>query len=297
VLDLAGHWLLSPFADFAFMRRALVGCVLLGFSTAPLGVFLMLRRMSLTGDVMAHAILPGAAIGYLLAGLSLPAMTLGGLVAGAVVAGASGLVSRATALREDASLAAFYLVSLALGVLLVSLKGTSVDLMRFLFGNVLALDAPALALMAGVAALTVPVFLLVYRGLVADGVDPGFLPSLSGSRGHLTGSVLQLVLLMLVVLNLVAGFQAFGTLLVVGVMMLPAVSARFWSRSLPRLIVIAALMSAGASSVGLLLSYHLDLAAGPAVILVAGGFYAMSVVAGPVHGLLTRRAPRRHRTA
>ena len=138
----------APFAEFAFMRRALLGCIAISVGATPVGVFLMLRRMSLTGDAMAHAILPGAAIGYLIAGLSLGAMTIGGLVAGMAVALLSGFVTRVTALREDASLAAFYLISLALGVLIVSTRGSNVDLMHVLFGTVLALDDAALILLA-----------------------------------------------------------------------------------------------------------------------------------------------------
>ena len=128
--------LFEPFINFGFMRRALLGCVAVSIGATPMGVFLMLRRMSLTGDAMAHAILPGAAIGYLIAGLSLGAMTIGGLIAGMAVAVLSGFVTRITALREDASLAAFYLISLALGVLIVSSKGSNVDLMHVLFGTV-----------------------------------------------------------------------------------------------------------------------------------------------------------------
>src|SRR5438045_6787195 len=94
---------IAPFSEFEFMRRALVGVVALALAAAPLGVFLMLRRMSLVGDAMAHAILPGAAVGFLLSGLNLFAMALGGLVAGVVVALAAGLVSRVTELQEDAS--------------------------------------------------------------------------------------------------------------------------------------------------------------------------------------------------
>ena len=132
--------LISPFVEFEFMRRALVGAIALALAGSPLGVFLILRRMSLTGDAMAHAILPGAAIGYLFAGLSLGPMTIGGLIAGLVVAVGSGVVAGATILREDASLAAFYLISLALGVTVVSLRGSNIDLLHVLFGSVLALD-------------------------------------------------------------------------------------------------------------------------------------------------------------
>ena len=151
-----GLWalLVGPLTEFGFMRRALVGCIALSLSCAPVGVFLLLRRMSLTGDAMAHAILPGAAIGYLLSGLSLTAMTLGGVAAGLLVAVGSGLVARSTVLREDASLAAFYLLSLALGVLIVSTRGSSVDLLHVLFGTVLALGDGALTLLVGIAVAT-----------------------------------------------------------------------------------------------------------------------------------------------
>ena len=163
---------IGPFVEFAFMRHALIGCWVLSLSAAPVGVFLMLRRMSLTGDAMAHAILPGAAIGYLVAGLSLTAMTIGGVVAGLTVAIGSGLVARNTVLREDTSLAAFYLLSLALGVLIVTLRGNSVDLLHVLFGTVLALDNAALLLLSAISATTWLALLLIYRPLVLECLDP-----------------------------------------------------------------------------------------------------------------------------
>ena len=100
-------WFVTPFLEFSFMQRALVGCLAVCISSIPVGVFLMLRRMSLMGDAMAHAILPGVAVGYLWAGLSITAMTLGGLIAGLVIAVLTSLVSRFTRLQEDASMAAF----------------------------------------------------------------------------------------------------------------------------------------------------------------------------------------------
>jgi ABC-type Mn2+/Zn2+ transport system permease subunit len=137
--------LIAPFTDFEFMRRALAGVIALALGGAPIGVFLMLRRMSLVGDAMAHAILPGAAIGFLISGLNLFAMTFGGLIAGFAVAILSGVVARSTELKEDASLATFYLVSLALGVTIVSMRGTNIDLLHVLFGNILALDENTIA--------------------------------------------------------------------------------------------------------------------------------------------------------
>src|SRR6187399_3565545 len=112
IVMLAGA-LIAPFTEFEFMRRALAAIIALSLGGAPIGVFLMLRRMSLVGDAMAHAILPGAAIGFLVSGLNLFAMTTGGLIAGFTVALLAGLVARNTELKEDASLATFYLVSLA----------------------------------------------------------------------------------------------------------------------------------------------------------------------------------------
>ena len=111
----------QPFQEFVFMRRALLGGLVLACSTAPLGVFLILRRMSLIGDAVAHGILPGAALGFWFAGLSLPALTIGGLGAGLSMAGLAAWITRRTGLREDASLAAIYPISLASGVLILGI--------------------------------------------------------------------------------------------------------------------------------------------------------------------------------
>ena len=282
----------APFVEFDFMRRALVGSVALAVSAGPIGVFLMLRRMSLTGDAMAHAILPGAAVGFLVAGLSLPAMTVGGLVAGLAVALASGAVARVTALREDASLATFYLISLALGVTIVSLKGSNVDLLHVLFGTVLALDDMALALIASIATVTLLALALIFRPLVLECLDQGFLRSVSGA-----GAPTHLVFLGLVVLNLVGGFQALGTLLAVGIMMLPAAAARFWVADIGALLGVSAAIGAASSAIGLLVSYHVGAPTGPAIILIAGGAYLLSLAFGPRDGLAWRVLPSRHREA
>jgi len=281
--------LIAPFADFEFMRRALIGSVALAFGAPPIGVFLMLRRMSLIGDAMAHAILPGAAIGFLIAGLSLFAMAGGGLIAGFLIAIAAGLIARATPLKEDASLAAFFLVSLALGVTIVSVKGNNVDLTHFLFGSVLAIDNAALVLILGITSASLVVLALIWRPLVLECADPGFLRSVSRAGGPV-----HIAFLALVVMNLVGGFQALGTLLAVGIMMLPAVISRFWARDITGMIAVAVSAAAISGYVGLVVSYHADLPSGPAIILVAGVLYALSVVAGPVGGLIWLVLPRRH---
>lgn len=276
-------WALGPFIEFGFMRRALLGCLALSLSAAPVGVFLMLRRMSLTGDAMAHAILPGAAIGYLFAGLSLTAMTVGGIVAGLVVAVASGLVSRSTVLREDASLAAFYLLSLALGVLIVSVRGNSVDLLHVLFGTVLALDDPALWLLGGISTATLVALVVLHRPLVMECLDPSFLRMVSR-----WSPVAHYGFLVLLVINLVAGFHALGTLMAVGLMVLPAAAARFWTRRLIPLMATATAFALFACMAGLLVSYHADWPTSPVIVLCLGLLYLGSLVFAP-RGVLQQR--------
>ncbi|MEW8562893.1 MAG: metal ABC transporter permease [Candidatus Thiodiazotropha sp.] len=281
--------ILAPFVEFGFMRRALVGCLALSLGATPIGVFLTLRRMSLTGDAMAHAILPGAALGYLVAGLSLGAMTFGGVIAGVAVAILSGLVARTTVAREDSSLAAFYLISLAVGVVIVSTRGSNVDLLHILFGTVLALNDAALFLIAGIATITLFGLAVIYRPLMMECFDPGFLRSVSP-----LSPVAHYGFLVLVVLNLVGGFHALGTLMAVGIMILPAAAARFWTRDITPLLAIGVLGAFLSGFVGLLLSYYASLPSGPAIILTAGAFYLFSLSFGPDGVIMTRLRPHRH---
>jgi zinc/manganese transport system permease protein len=283
--------LVGPFAEFAFMRRALVATLALSLSAAPLGVFLTLRRMSLLGDALSHAVLPGVAVGFLLAGLSLPAMALGGVVAGLLVAAVAGLISRATNLKEDASLAALYLLALALGVTLISRQGSQLDLLHILFGSALGVDEQGLLLVAGVASLSLLALAALYRGLVLETFDPVYLRA-AGGRGW----VWQQVFLMLVVINLVAGYQTLGTLMAVGLMMLPAVSSRLWHDTLSAQLLNASAQAALASVAGLLLSYYHDTPSGPTIIGCAGLLYAVSLLLSP-GGWLPRLLKKPHRVA
>jgi len=285
------QFVVAPFVDYGFLRRALVACFALGLGSGPIGVLLMLRRMSLMGDAMSHSVLPGAAIGFLVAGsLSLPAMGLGGLIAGLSVAVLSGFVSRSTPLREDASFASFYLASLALGVLIVSTRGSNIDLLHVLFGTILGIDATALYFIGGITSFTIAVLAVIYRPLVVECFDPGFLRAVAGR-----GSLYHFLFLFLVVLNLVAGFQALGTLMAVGLMMLPATVAQLWARTLPQMIAIATSTATASGFIGLIVSYHLGFASGPTIILMASLIYAASLLVGPSSAI--RRALPRPRLA
>ncbi|NMG00339.1 metal ABC transporter permease [Aromatoleum toluolicum] len=279
--------LFGPFADFEFMRRALAGCLALALGATPVGVFLLLRRMSLMGDAMAHAILPGAALGYLAFGLSLGAMTVGGIIAGIVVALAAGLVARSSILKEDASLAAFYLLSIATGVMIVSLRGRNLDLLHVLFGSVLALDDPSLLLISAITTATLVALALLYRPLVLECFDAAFLRGVSAAS-----PIAHYGFLVLVVLNLVAGFHALGTLMAVGIMILPSAAARLWVKRLPAMLGLAVLIAFASGIGGLLASFHADVPAGPAIILAAGIVYLLSLILAP-GGMLGARLNRR----
>ena len=279
--------LFDPFG-FSFMRHALVGCVALSLAAPPLGVFLVLRRMSLMSDVLQHGVLPGIAIGAVFGGLSLWAMGLGGFAAGLAVALLAGALARATGAREDSQLAGVYLIALAAGVAIISAT-RGIDLAHLLFGSVLAVDDDALLLMAGVASVALGGLAVLWRPLVLESLDPGFMRAIGGR-----GGVWHLAFLALVVLCVVGGFAAMGTLMSVGLMMLPAIAARHWAAELPGQMRAAVLTALLASVGGLLVSFHLDVPAGPAIVLTAGAIWIASVLAGPHESLALRLLRRAH---
>lgn len=267
---------MTPFTDYLFLRRALMACLALALGCGPMGVLLVLRRMSLMGDALAHAILPGAALGFLIGGLSLPAMGLGGFLVGFFVALLAGAISRFTILNEDASFAGFYLISLALGVLIISTQGSQIDLMHILFGTILAVDNLSLLMVASITSFTLFMLALIYRPLLIECFDPGFLRVIGGG-----GSLYHFLFLILVALNLVAAFQALGTLMALGMMMLPAVSSRLWARHVWSLFLLASAFAVISGYCGLLLSYHLEWPSGPSIILIAGLIYGISLIVAP----------------
>lgn len=259
--------------EYAYFRHALAACFALSLSFAPLGAFIILRRMSLMGDALSHSALPGVAIGYAVAGLSLPAMSIGGFIAGLVVALASGYVSRSTILKEDASLVSFYLIALAFGVLIVTKTGSKLDLMHIMLGNPLAVDQLTLIFIGVISSITIFTLAIIYRPLTVECFDPEFMRSIGGN-----GQVYHYLFIVLVVLNLIAAIQAMGTLMALGIMMLPAVAARFWSKSLGWYIVASVMFGVLSSLIGLYASHYLSLPTGSAIICVAGIFYVLSLM-------------------
>ncbi len=272
---------LDAFIEFGFMRRSLIACLALSVSLTPLGVFLLLRRMSLIGDALSHAVLPGVAIGYLLSGMSLLAMGLGGFVAGLVVALLASWISRVTQLHEDSAFAGLYLGSLALGVTLVSLRSTGVDLLHLLFGSLLAVSNQSLVFIGVISTLTVTLIAIFYRAWVFESFNAIFL-TLKIKR---LPSLIQAMFMAIVVMNLVAGFQILGTLMTVGLMMLPAIAARCWSNRLPIMLGVAISLGFISSAVGLTWSWYQSIPAGPAIVLVATLLFLTSVFFGSHKGI------------
>lgn len=271
-LSFLQDWFLNPFQDYLFMRRALAACMAIVLSSAPLGVLLVQRRMSLMGEALSHGTLPGIAIAYLIGGMWLPALTMGGALAGLAVAFISHLISRKTVLKEDAAFSSLYIGALALGILILSLKEGSIRLMHLLFGNVLAVDAASLVFMAIISTLSLIILAVIYRPLIYDCFDPLFMRSLKFPTHFY-----NFIFLTLVVGNLVASYQALGTLMALGIMIIPAVTARLLSKHLTSIFIMSIILALSASYLGLLLSYHFNWPSGPTIILVASVFYLVGI--------------------
>jgi len=282
--------ILDAFVQFGFMRRSLVACLALSVSLTPLGVFLLLRRMSLIGDALSHAVLPGVAIGYLCAGMSLLAMGLGGFIAGLLVAMSSSWISSATRLHEDSTFAGLYLGSLALGVTLVSLRSSGVDLLHLLFGSLLAVDHQSIIFIGVITSITLIILALYYRAIVYESFNAAFFQV----KSKRFPSLVHGLFMALVVMNLVAGFQILGTLMTVGLMMLPAISARCWSNHLPTTLITAIAIGMLSSILGLSWSWYQSIPAGPAIVLTATVFFLFSVFFGLEKGIIPFYKRKKH---
>lgn len=284
------------FADmwsFAFMKRAFVATSVLSASVAPVGAFLVLRRLSLAGEAMAHAITPGIVIGFVTAGLSVMSLLVGGLIAGVGVAAITALLARRTILRSDASLASLYLIALAAGIFILSAAGSAVPLKSFLFGSILGIDDASLLLVGGVATVTLIGFTFLLRPLIVSTCDPVFFEA-QVRRPWLVEQGFMLLL----VLNLLAAFKTLGTLMAVGLMILPATAARYWANTITVQLGLTFAFALLSCWIGLTLSYVFpETPSGPAIVLVAGGFFGVSALIGPLgFGRRLRKSPKPEKT-
>ncbi|MEY4616925.1 MAG: hypothetical protein RJB66_1885 [Pseudomonadota bacterium] len=275
--------------EFDFLRQALFINLITGLVTAPLGVFLVLRRMSLMGDALSHALLPGVAIGYFFFGSSVIAMTAGGLIAGLVVVAFTVWAQKHSSLKEDSTFAAFYLISISIGVLAISSRGSSADLMHILFGSPLTASHESLTLTSIVCLITGFLFWFFRRFFLLEIFDPTYLQS----RGY-QPVLFQMLFLILVVAALVVSFQTNGTLLAMGQLLLPAIIAQLWSQRMNGIILIAMVLSIVGSVLGLFLSFTLDWPLGPSTLALWGAGYLLSLLLNPNQGLLKSFFPKKH---
>jgi zinc/manganese transport system permease protein len=268
-------FLIDPFIEFEFLRRALLGAIVLSLSSAPIGVFLMLRRMSLMGDAISHSVMPGVAVAYLMWGLSLPLMAAGGFVAGLIVSLLSTYVTKNTMLKEDSSFVSFYLIALSLGTILVSLKGSPADLNHILFGNILGIDHSSIVIICSITTVTLLILAYFYRHIVIECFDSKYLDSIGKKSAMING-----IFMGLVVLNMVAAFQAMGTLMSLGLMLLPAISSQFWCKTLSRMFMLSIIFSVISVWAGLLLSFYWNIPSGPSIIIITSVFFMTSLAIG-----------------
>ncbi|MGI8461022.1 MAG: metal ABC transporter permease [Solirubrobacterales bacterium] len=276
------EFLTDPFSA-EFVRTGAIAAAIVGVLCGVVGCYVVLRGMALVADSLAHGVLPGIAVAFALtAGAAGTdpndlALTLGALVSGLVTAGLTSLVLRRSRLREENGAAVVFVFMLALGVVVISRSdGYSVDLNSFLFGDVLGVGGDEVIL-AGVATLAVLAAVLVlYRPLLLVSFDRQRAAAIG-----LPADRLELLLLVLVTIAVVIGFRVVGALLVLGMLMAPPAAAALVTRRLPTMMVVSAGIAALSAPLGLLLSWHLDIAAGASIVLVAVSAFLVVLIVRP----------------
>lgn len=265
-------WLTEPF-QYPFMLRALWAALIVGVVCPVLGTYVVLRGMAFLGDALAHIILPGVVLAFL---LGLP-LALGALVVGVLAALAINAISARAELREDAAIGVVFAGAFALGVALLSLQRSyAVDLTHILFGDLLGVGPADLALMGVLGAAVLLVVLAFYKELLVLSFDP-----LLASTLRLPVSFLKNLLLVLLAVVIVMSLQVVGVALVLAMLVTPASAAYLWSRRLPPMMAMAAGFGSASALIGLLLSYHLNLASGPAIVLVETALFGLAFVLSP----------------
>jgi manganese/iron transport system permease protein len=272
-------WLLDPLA-YGFMQRGLAAAVMVGVLCSVIGCYVVVRSMAFLGDAMAHAILPGVAVSYLLKGN----LMVGALVAAVVVALGIGFLSRSGTVREDTAIGILFAAALSLGVALISLIQTyAVDLTHILFGNVLGVTTADLWLTGGLGLAVLLVIILLFKPFLVVSFDPVLAATL-----RLPGEALRTLLLVLLALTIVVSLQTVGVGLVAAMLVTPGATAYLLTRRLSSMMALAAFSGALSSLIGLYLSYYASIASGAAIVLVATAFFLLAFLFAPTKGWLWR---------
>jgi len=270
-------WLLHPLT-YAFMERGLLAAVMVGVLCSVIGCYVVLRSMAFLGDAMAHAILPGIAIAYLLKGN----LTIGALAAAVVVALGIGAFSKHGTIKEDTAISIMFTAALALGIALIStIRTYAVDLSHILFGNVLGVSPNDLWLTAILGVVILVITLICYKPFLVIAFDP-----LLASTLRLPVQFLRNLLLVLLALTIVTSMQTVGVGLVAAMLVTPGATAYLLTKRLPAMMGLAAILGALASLVGLYISYYMNIASGSTIVLTATLFFMLAYLFSPRKGVL-----------
>jgi len=258
--------LLQPL-QYAFMQRGMLAAVLVGIVCAVVGVFVVLRGMAFFGDALAHAILPGVAVGYLIGGGARGPLFWWGLLTGIFAAIGIGTISRSARIKEDTAIGIIFAGMFALGI---AVRSYTADLAHFLFGDVLGVRTADLLLTAAFGAAILLIVFLLYKEFVVLSFDPVLAATL-----RLPARALDYLLMVLIAVAIVVSLQTVGVALMVAMLVTPAAAASLLTRRLPLMMGLAALIASLSGVIGLYFSYYLNIASGAAIVLTCTAFFGM----------------------
>jgi ABC-type Mn2+/Zn2+ transport system permease subunit len=276
------EWLAEPFRH-EFMLRALVGCALVGFTNGALSSFIVIRRLALMADAMAHSLLPGVAVALLLFGIRPGVLFIGAVVAALLVALGTQIISNSSRIKEDTSLGLLFACSFSLGLILIGLSKSAINVSDYLFGNILGLGDADLWTIFWISFLVLPILVLLQRPLLLT----LFEPSMAASQG-VPVNRLKYLLMGLLVLSMISSLQAVGVILVLGMLIAPAATIYLFSDSFPTIFWMGGALGCLGSCTGLLISFELNLPPGPCIVLVLGLFFLLAYLFSPKYGLVVK---------
>ena len=282
------NWITEPFS-YEFMQRALLACVLVGFTNGFLGAYVVVRRLALMADALSHSLLPGLALAAIVVGLSPAGLLFGGLLAAVFVVLGGHLISRSSRVKEETAIAALYIVAFALGIAIIKYGGVKVSLDHFLFGNILGVGNTDLWTSYVITCVVLLVLVAFQRSLFLAIFEASVAKSLGIRVGWLLG-----VLIFLIVLAMVSSLQAVGVLLSLGLLILPAATVYLLSDRFGVMLWGGAALGVVGAVIGLLVSFWANIPSGPAIVLILGIVFLSAYLFSPKYGVLSRFLRRRH---
>jgi len=282
------NWLTEPF-QYEFMQRALIACVLIGFTNGFLGSFVVIRRLALMADALSHSLLPGLAVAAIFVGLSPWGLLLGGLLAAIFVALGGHMIARSSRVKDETAIASLYIIAFALGIAVIKYAGVKVSLDHFLFGNILGVGDTDLWTTYVISGVILLLLVALHRPLLVA----MFEASVAQTQGIRVGLLLGL-LVVLIVLAMVSSLQAVGVLLSLGLLILPAATLYLLSDSYAVMGWGGAVLGTLGAIAGLLISFWANIPSGPAIVLVLGAAFVCAYLFSPKYGILSKKIRRRH---